>query len=249
MAFAATRDVRTPTRQGLLQGGWDFGFGIGGFFEGGFDWGTFGGLFPPIIDILDEARPTPIPVVISEIPQTWEELEQLDPELFEPILETRPGQVPDPYPGTEAATTVDPSAIIGPYQGPDTAAQDDEEPVMAHDWGHLFREGAQAIFGLEPDLAGPGVQTPAQTQVWLGGGAPSSLNVSAGAACDGMAWSGGTPPKGYKVVNYCGQGVLRKIRRRRRRRILSASDAADIATIVGLVGKGQMASALINRRG
>jgi len=63
-----------------------------------------------------------------------------------------------------------------------------------------------------------------------------------------MAWSGGTPPKGYKVVNYCGRGVLRKVRRRRRRRLLTASDSRDIATIVGLVGKGQMASALINRR-
>jgi len=69
-----------------------------------------------------------------------------------------------------------------------------------------------------------------------------------GADCDGMAWSGGTPPKGYKVVNYCGRGVLRKVRRRRRRRLLTASDSRDIATIVGLVGKGQMASALINRR-
>ena len=121
---------------------------------------------------------------------------------------------------------------------------------MAHDWGHIFRQGASAIFGLEPAaLGGPGPQTPEQTQVWLGGGAPSSLNVSSGGgACDGMAWSGGTPPKGYKVVNYCGQGVLRKVRRRRRRRLLTASDSRDIATIVGLVGKGQMASALINRR-
>jgi hypothetical protein len=69
-----------------------------------------------------------------------------------------------------------------------------------------------------------------------------------GADCDVMPWSGGSPPKGYKVVNYCGRGVLRKVRRRRRRRLLTASDSRDIATIVGLVGKGQMASALINRR-
>ncbi len=227
-----------------MSGGWDFGFGLGGFLEGGFDWGTFGGLFPPIRDILDEVRGPTVPGSISEVPTTWPEWS------LEPILETRPGQIPDPYPGSEAAGTVDPSAIIGPYQGADTPAQDDEVDEMAHDWGHLFRQGASAIFGLEPGVsAGPGVQTPEQTQVWLGGGAPSSLNVtSSGAACDGMPWSGGTPPKGYKVVNYCGQGVLRKVRRRRRRRLLTASDSRDIATIVGLVGKGQMASALINRR-
>lgn len=121
---------------------------------------------------------------------------------------------------------------------------------MAHDWGHLVRQGIGALTGISDVgsafLPGPGAQTPAQTQEWLTGG---TVQAQAAAGCDGMAWSGGTPPKGYKVVNYCGQGVLRKIRRRRRRRILSASDAADIATIVGLVGKGQMASALINRRG
>lgn len=121
---------------------------------------------------------------------------------------------------------------------------------MAHDWGHLLRQGVGALTGISDVgasfLPGPGAQTPAQTQAWLG--APVA-GAAVADGCDGMAWSGGTPPKGYKVVNYCGQGVLRKIRRRRRRRILSASDAADIATIVGLVGKGQMASALINRRG
>ncbi len=121
---------------------------------------------------------------------------------------------------------------------------------MAHDWGHLVRQGIGALTGItEPAQAlvgGPGAQTPAQTDAWLTGVAATNGHTE---GCDGMAWGGGTPPKGYKVVNYCGRGVLRKIRRRRRRRILSASDAADIATIVGLVGKGQMASALINRRG
>ncbi len=78
---------------------------------------------------------------------------------------------------------------------------------------------------------------------------PANQNATAAAmaGCDGVAWTGGVPPKGYKVVNYCGQGVLRKIRRRRRRRMLTASDASDLATIVGIVGKGQMASSMINR--
>ncbi len=64
---------------------------------------------------------------------------------------------------------------------------------------------------------------------------------------DGEPWTGAPPPKGYKIVNYCGQAVLRKIRRRRRRRMLTVSDKNDIASIVSMVGKGQMASTLINR--
>ena len=241
MAFAATRQVNTPTRRGLLSEGWDFGFGIGGFLEGGFDWGTFGGLFPPIRDILRESAPPPIPVVISEIPETWPDWS------LEPILETRPGQIPDPYPGSEAAGNVDPSAIIGPYQGADTPEQQEEGQVVAHDWGHLIRQGVTAITGIGEPAEALAAPFAADTSVWQSAAA-QPLTTMAGGDCDGMAWSGGTPPKGYKVVNYCGRGVLRKVRRRRRRRLLTASDSRDIATIVGLVGKGQMASALINRR-
>ena len=254
MAFAATREVKTPTRRGLLSEGWDFGFGIGGFLEGGFDWGTFGGLFPPIRDILRESAPPVVPVVISEIPQTWEDLEELDPELFEPILETRPGRTPDPYPGSDAAAVV----IGDPYAG-DTPAQDDVgEETVAHDWGHLIRQGAEAVFGL-----GGGAVTP---QAYVGSGAAGTIGgtteavLAAGGAsgggvagCDGMTWAGGAPPKGYKVVrDSCGNGVLRKVRRRRRRRMLTNGDKDDIASIVSMVGKGQMAAALINgsmRRG
>ncbi len=188
--------------------------------------------------------PVPVPPVISEIPTTWPDWS------LEPILETRPGEIPDPYPGSEAAGTVDPGAIIGPYQGADTPAQDDEEVEVAHDWGHLIRGGISQVFGINEVGAQTLTQGPlsgADTSVWDPGTA-TPVQAGGGAACDGMAWSGGTPPKGYKVVNYCGRGVLRKVRRRRRRRLLTASDSRDIATIVGLVGKGQMASALINRR-
>ncbi len=122
---------------------------------------------------------------------------------------------------------------------------------MAHDWGHVFKQAATAIFtpdpfnllGLADDVPGqqvpPSVPAPGATVPVQGGLGPES--------CEGMIWTGGTPPKGYKVVNWCGKGVLRKVRRRRRRRLLTASDKADIAAIVGLVGKGQMASSLISR--
>lgn len=204
-------------------------------------WELLGGILPERIeylwDIVTETLSPPEPVVISEIPQTWEALEELDPELFEPILETRPGRTPDPYPQTVA--------LPPPEQLP---AEPDEEEPMAHDWGHLIRQGIGELTGIgqaaPQALVGPGAQTPAATEAWLTG----TTAVSTGGDCDGMAWSGGTPPKGYKVVNYCGKGVLRKVRRRRKPRMLTRSDSQDVATIIGLVGKGQLASVLMNRR-
>jgi len=181
--------------------------------------------------------PLPVPVVISEVPQTWEDLERTNPDLFEPILETRPGRTPDPYPQTVA--------LPPPEQLP---AEPDEEEPMAHDWGHLIRQGIGELTGIgQPaaaSIVGPGAQTAAATEAWLTGGTAAAV----GGDCDGMAWSGGTPPKGYKVVNYCGKGVLRKVRRRRKPRMLTRSDSQDVATIIGLVGKGQLASVLMNRR-
>ncbi len=228
-------------------GGWLFGlpnpfpFGVGDI---------FGGIWNPVSRGSSAPR---LPVVISEqpstvVPESWEEYEQLDPEVFEPILETRPGRTPDPYPGTEAAGAV----IVGdPYSDVSTPAQDDlteDDDVASHDWGSWFRGGLSAVaanfMGDDDDqrIVGPG-----STTNQLATMAALSPGGAAG-ACDGMVWNGGVPPKGYKVVNYCGQGVLRKVRRRRRRRLLTRGDSQDIATIVGLVGKGQMASALINRR-
>jgi len=130
---------------------------------------------------------------------------------------------------------------------------------MAVDWGGLFgsvvESAATSYFAPSPNIPfpnyGPGgmgfvearpqpvpVITPT-VQV-----APVMENVC---GLDGQAWGGQAPPKGYKVVNYCGQAVLRKIRRRRRRRMLSVSDKNDIASIISMAGKGQLAASLINR--
>jgi len=176
--------------------------------------------------------PRPVPVVISETPQTWEELEQLDPELFEPILETRPGRTPDPYP-QDVANSIEP------------------EDEVANTWGDWFFDTTTGIIGdyLNPQPQPMGFaqypSTPenqAATAAAIGGGGMNGAN------CDGMTWAGGAPPKGYKVVrDSCGNGVLRKVRRRRRRRMLTASDKTDIASIVSMVGKGQLAASLINR--
>ncbi len=135
-----------------------------------------------------------------------------------------------------------------------------EDPEMAVDWGAILGGVAQTAaagyfapdpvfssFGMPVAASAPFIDMSTSTTMPATvAAAPPMITNACG--LDGQVWAGQAPPKGYKVVNYCGQATLRKIRRRRRRRILSASDAADIATIVGLVGKGQMASALINRR-
>lgn len=126
---------------------------------------------------------------------------------------------------------------------------------MAHDWGHLVRQGIGALTGIS-DIgtgsqiltgSGGGAQTAAQTEAWLSGS--GGVAAAGGGDCDGMVWSGGTPPKGYKVVNSCGVGVLRRVRRRRRKRMLTVSDKNDIASIISMVGKGQLAATLMNRGG
>ncbi len=127
---------------------------------------------------------------------------------------------------------------------------------MSHTWGHVFRSAAGGLIGTLggdsaiPDYsgmfaAGSGALVPGATAT----PAPAAMPVSGmpEGSCDGMIWSGGVPPKGYKVVNSCGVGVLRKVRRRRRRRLLTASDKADISYIVATTGKGQLAASLIHR--
>ncbi len=128
-----------------------------------------------------------------------------------------------------------------------------EEPLVAHDWGHFAREVITPW--LTPDPVVPVIpwggfaDMPSGTQPGanLPGTTPAVTGGLGTGACDGMVWAGGVPPKGYKVVNHCGMGVLRKVRRRRRRRLLTASDKADISYIVATTGKGQLASSLIHR--
>jgi len=239
MRFARTRETPEWAQPGsLLEGAYDFGFSL--FERNPLLSALPAGARAVVQTILDTPR-TYVPPVISEVPQTWEELEKLEPELFEPILETRPNRIPDPYPQP-------PVVALPPPEELPPAPSDDNGEEMAHNWGHLAREFIGDVLAPSPPPlpALYAANLPAFTSNVPS--AAAATPVAPGGECDGMQWSGGAPPKGYKVVNYCGKGVLRKVRRRRRRRLLTASDSRDIATIVGLVGKGQMASALINRR-
>jgi len=179
--------------------------------------------------------------VISEIPQTAQELEA-EQRRLEAITQQEPF-VPM---GTVVLERFDPGVVIGNVFGGDTAEQEED---MTHDWGHFARQAVGGIFGLGGTNAGEMgyAPPPAGTGTVLALTPPGGGGNGNGGDCDGMEWGGGTPPKGYKVVNYCGRGVLRKNRRRRRRRMLTASDASDLATIVGIVGKGQAMNQFINR--
>ena len=137
---------------------------------------------------------------------------------------------------------------------PPLPPEPDEDEDM-HDWGHLIRQG---IGGLLPGFGGGGASAPfavpnLPTSTELGqptSGIPAVTGGLGPESCEGMIWSGGVPPKGFKVVNYCGQGVLRKIRRRRRRRLLTNSDIKDLASLAGIVGKGsQSMSAAVAKVG
>jgi len=79
--------------------------------------GGWGAVQDSIFGWWEPFRPVVVDPVIEEVPRTWEELESLEPELFEPILETRPGLPPDPYPfepdGDLGGGTVDPNTVVG----------------------------------------------------------------------------------------------------------------------------------------
>jgi len=171
-----------------LWGGWDPFEIIGGTLSRRWDLGSR----PTGI-----SGPVYVPPVISEVPQTWEELEQLEPEIFEPILETRPGQIPDPYPQTPDEATVDPVAVIGAPDDwwPTETQEESEEDDMAHDWGHIAREFVSGYIGgngsAPAGYVGPGPGELVTDPLGIGTGSTST----AGGACDGMRWSGGTPPK------------------------------------------------------
>ncbi len=131
-----------------------------------------------------------------------------------------------------------------------------EDDLMAHDWGHVFREATGGVLtglfgggGASAPFAVPNfpTSTPMDTPEAVNGGVVPVTGGLGPESCEGMVWRGGTPPKGYKVVNWCGQGVLRKVRRRRRKRILTASDKADISYIISTAGKGQLAASLIHK--
>ncbi len=146
---------------------------------------------------------------------------------LEPILETRPGRTPDPYPGTEAARgagTVD--EVLGdPYEDVATAEQNDTldsgDDTMAHDWNHLIRQGIAQVAGI-------GNGGSAQPQ-------PGSIAYT-------EQLYAGLPP-GSAIVSGNGAGA-NGCKRRRRRRLLTEGDFNDLMRIATLPNKDTVKVAL-----
>lgn len=112
-----------------------------------------------------------------------------------------------------------------------------EEPV-AHDWGHLIRQGIETYTGIgAPPVYDPvaslGTGLPAPT----GGGGVVIPPGGGGQLCPPSGSCGGP-----RYLTYdCKTGQMSVRRRRRRRRLLTDGDKQDLGTIVAMFGKGAAA--------
>ncbi len=117
----------------------------------------------------------------------------------------------------------------------------EEAEEMAHDWGHLIRQGIETYTGI-------GTPTVAQIMPTQGGtivGPASTLqtatlpggSVSSNALCPPAGSCGGP-----RYLTYdCKTGQMSVRRRRRRRRLLTEGDKSDLGVIVAMFGKGAAA--------
>jgi len=241
---------------------------IGQYGIEGFDWGqAIGGIFDWITGLplgvqtapgnvfgADIPRIQLPPVVISEIPESYL------PPSGGPINTIGPGgalsvpkgwetviiggvervRVPDIYNrGTDPVLEpFDPNVVIGQvYDEQPTESQEDD--AMAHDWGHLLRQGVETVAtswwspdaaatpGIVPGAGGPGSSF--VTGIALGGGGAVTPSATA-ANCE---------PCGPRYLTYdCKTGKFTKKRRRGRRRLATDRDLSDLAAIVAITGKG-----------
>lgn len=206
--------------------------------------------------VLPSLPPSPIvsPVVISELPET------ILPTTGGAINPIGPGgplavpkgwetvviggvervRVPDVYNrGSDPVLEpFDPNVVIGEVQDEQpTKSQEDDE--MAHDWGHLLRQGVEAVATnwWAPDatatpgiLPGGGAGSSFVDAIALGTGGPGVTPSGAAATCE---------PCGPRYLTYdCKTGKFTKKRRRGRRRLATDRDLSDLAAIVAITGKG-----------
>jgi len=113
----------------------------------------------------------------------------------------------------------------------------DEEPPMAHDWGHTARQIATGLFGgnggsgsvYEPTGFVPaltptgGITGPAATLQTM-----SPTNANCGTGCNAPRY----------LTYDCRTQTFSPKRRRRRPRLLTATDQRDLGVIVAMFGKG-----------
>ncbi len=122
---------------------------------------------------------------------------------------------------------------------------------MAHDWGHLFRQGLGSLAG----IGGGGILGPVYDPAGFGGGAPPGggnggggpVPMEAMADCSEYARCG----RNRYLTYDCKDGTFKPRSRRRRRRLLTGRDISDLAALQAIAGKGaalQMAIATAVRR-
>ncbi len=152
-------------------------------------------------------------------------------------------RIPDVYRGgtPPVLEPFDPSVVIGEVTGADTASQEesqDEDQLMAHDWGHLLRQGATEVFGWggEPNVI-PNVGGTAWTQ---------QMAAGAGAAAPG-AMPGLCAPMPRYLTYDTKTGEYKLRRRRRRRTLCTPADMACLAQIVAITGKGAAMNIAVSR--
>ncbi len=243
-AQRATPVVSPPST--IFQDAWDWGFGS--------DIGTPGAIYG-VLPVgarsavewwRNRSRRVVPPVVISEIPET------VVPQGTGTVAPTGTGgalSVPKGFrrciiQGVERLCSntpppirspvlepFDPSVVIGEVQGPDTRQQDDEENVvMAHDWGHLARELIGGAIGISDPAAV--AYSPGYASQFTG----TTLSPGTAVATPGLA---GCEPCGPRYLTYdCKTGKFSSRKRRRRRRLITPTDLGDLASIVAITGKG-----------
>jgi len=221
--------------------------GIGGIGFGGWTGpGPYTGYYP---DDFDPRTKSVVSVILDALGRGTYEQGVLDspqpsvPVVLHPEILTRVPTIPDEEP-----------EFVGIYEAQETPQDWDEfyrrycelnpEDCMAHDWGHLVRQGIESIAGL-------GV--PQQAQILpalpptVGGGTFSypagvpSITPSGGVMSNALC-----PPTGScggpRYLTYdCRTGTMSVRRRRRRRALLTEGDKRDLGVIVAMFGKGAAA--------
>jgi len=152
------------------------------------------------------------------------------PVILYPTVEPGRAEIPDPdarpWPGSTTGPGWDDNEWVYP-----------EVEEVAHDWGHLIRQGIETVTGIgQPPVFDPIIsQMPVPA---AGGGGGVVIGGGGGGALCPPSGSCGGP----RYLTYdCKTGQMSVRRRRRRRRLLTDGDKQDLGTIVAMFGKGAAA--------
>ncbi len=162
------------------------------------------------------------------------------PVVLDPEVLVRTPTIPDELPefvgiyGPRPPTDWD--AVYAEYE-----VLNPPEEEMAHDWGHLIRQGVESIAGL-------GVPQVQQLQFGptTGGTIVGPASTLQTATLPGGSMNALCPPAGScagpRYLTYdCRTGTMSVRRRRRRRALLTEGDKRDLGVIVAMFGKGAAA--------